>query len=88
MALLALSAASTAEMRAADAARAGARAVALGEDPEVVREVVSRVAGAGAGLSTSEDGEWVTVSVTVPVVSALPFGPLEAEADAVARTEP
>ncbi|PJJ77551.1 hypothetical protein CLV28_0772 [Sediminihabitans luteus] len=87
-AVLMLVAAATAQMRCADAARAAARSVALGEDAAVQHDVVARVAGAGATSSTRSDGDWVTVRVEAPVVGWLSAVPLTASAEAVARAEP
>ncbi|ROS76578.1 TadE family type IV pilus minor pilin [Cellulomonas sp. PhB143] len=88
VAVLALGAGATAQMRCADAARAAARAVAVGEDAATVDATVSRLAGSGASRRTSEDGDWVTVVVRAPVVGGMELGPLEARAEAVARVEP
>ena len=89
VAVLTLAAASTAQMRAADAARAGARQVAVGEDTAVVRATAARVAGEAADVTVTRDGEWVRVVVTRPVVGGwFATGPLRATGEAVAWAEP
>ncbi|WP_298459187.1 TadE family type IV pilus minor pilin [uncultured Cellulomonas sp.] len=84
-----LSGAATAQLRCADAARAGARAAALGEDVAEVTAVAGRVAGGGAGVAVSRGGEWVTVTVHRPLGPG-PLAPagLTARATATARIEP
>lgn len=89
VAVLTLAAASTAQMRAADAARAGARAVAVGQSTEAVHDVVARVGGPDANAEVVHDGEWVRVLVTRPVAGGwLARGPLRATGEAVAWVEP
>ena len=74
------------ELQVADGARAGARAAAAGQDAAGVREVVSRVAGAGAVASVAGGGGWTTV--TVSASTGLPgLGGWRASASATARTE-
>lgn len=85
-AVLTLAAASTAQMRAQDAARAGARALAIGEPDAVVAAAVTRVGGAEAQLTVTRDGEWVHVTVTRPVAGE--GVPLRASGSAVAWAEP
>lgn len=88
-AVLVLTSASVGQLRCADAARAGARAAALGEEPAEVRAIVERVAGTGAVISVDAGDAWVTVTVSRAVVAG-PFAgsPLRAQASAVARVEP
>ncbi|WP_307816035.1 TadE family type IV pilus minor pilin [Myceligenerans indicum] len=87
--VLTLVAASVAQMRAVDAARAAARAIAIGEQRSAVARTVARVAGDDAELSTDRDGAWVRVTVTEPVVSGWPAaGPLRARGIATAWVEP
>ncbi|PZR51757.1 pilus assembly protein TadE [Xylanimonas oleitrophica] len=89
VAVLTLAAASSAQMRALDAARAGARALAVGEDEAQVREVVTRLAGPGAELGLLHDGPWVTVHVSRPVAAGwLAHVPLRAGGEATAWLEP
>ncbi|WP_166845041.1 TadE family type IV pilus minor pilin [Isoptericola sp. BMS4] len=89
VAVLTLTAASTAQMRALDAARAGARAYAIGQDDAEVRRVVDRVGGAEAALGVSRDGDWVRVTVTRPVVGGwFAAAPVRASGEATAWVEP
>ncbi|WP_246012574.1 TadE family type IV pilus minor pilin [Myceligenerans xiligouense] len=89
VAVLTLVAASVAQMRAVDAARAGARAVAIGEADSDVARTVARVGGDDVELSIDRDGEWVRVTVTKPVVNGWASdGPLRARGTATAWVEP
>ncbi|MEN5076207.1 TadE family type IV pilus minor pilin [Isoptericola cucumis] len=89
VAVLSLTAASTAQMRALDAARAGARAYAIGEDDAAVRQTVARVGGDDAQLGVSRDDTWVRVTVTRPVVGGwFAAAPLRATGEATAWVEP
>jgi hypothetical protein len=89
VAVLTLVAASTAQMRAADAARAAARALAVGEDEAAVHAAALRVGGRDADLTLVRDGEWVAVTVTRPVAGGwLASAPLRASGEAVAWLEP
>jgi hypothetical protein len=89
VAVLTLAAASTAQMRALDAARAAARALAVGEDEAVARAAALRVGGEDAELALARDGEWVEVTVTRPVGDGwLASAPLRATGEAVAWVEP
>lgn len=89
VAVLTLTAASTAQMRALDAARAGARAYAIGEDDATVRQTVAQVGGDDAELSVSRDDTWVRVTVTRPVVGGwFSSAPLRASGEATAWAEP
>ncbi|MCC2309486.1 TadE family type IV pilus minor pilin [Cellulomonas chengniuliangii] len=89
VALLVLASAATTQLRCADAARAGARIAALGEDEAAVDEVVTRLAGARAEVELGRDGDWVTVSVTSPsTVGALHLAPVRVAASATAWVEP
>jgi hypothetical protein len=84
---LTVAAAGMAQLRCADGARAGARAVALGSDDAVAD--ARRVAGDGAQVVLSTAGGWATVTVSSDV-GGVPWGggPLRASATAVARLEP
>lgn len=88
-AVLVLGSAAIGQLRCADAARAGARAAALGEEPAAIAAIAGRVAGDGARVGVERDSRWVTVTVSRSVVAG-PFagGPLRARASAVARVEP
>ncbi|MCA5892141.1 pilus assembly protein [Isoptericola sp. NEAU-Y5] len=89
VAVLTLTAASTAQMRALDAARAGARALAIGEDDAAVHQAVARVGGDDVELAVRRDGSWVTVTVTRPVAGGwLSGAPLRATGEAAAWVEP
>ena len=88
-AVLVLTSAAVGQLRCADAARAGARAAALGEPLDQVRAVAARVAGGAAAIVIDTHAGWVTVSVSRAVVAG-PFAgaPLRAHASASARVEP
>jgi len=87
--VLTLAAAAGAQMRSADAARAAARAAAIGEDDAAVRATALRVAGDGATVDVSRGDPWVEVRVTTPVVGGwLSGSPLRASGEAVAWVEP
>jgi hypothetical protein len=89
VAVLTLAAAAGAQMRSADAARAAARAAAIGEADDVVRATARRVAGDGADVSVVRGDPWVEVRVTTPVVGGwLSATPLRASGEAVAWVEP
>lgn len=89
VAVLTLVAASVAQMRAVDAARAGARAIAIDQDDAGVERVVAQIGGDDADLSVDRDGEWVRVTVTIPVVSGWDApGPLRAKGTATTWAEP
>ena len=89
VAVLTLGAASGAQLRAQDAARAGARALAIGPGESDVRAVVTRVGGAEAATTFARDGDWVTVEVSRPVAGGwFSHAPLRASATATAWVEP
>ena len=75
--LLAGSAAGVTQLRLEEAARAGARALARGEDAAAVEAAVRRLAGASAVSSVASDGGWLSVTVSGkvpgPVGSLLPW---------------
>lgn len=84
-----LAAAVLGQVRCADAARAAARAAAIGEPAAVVVAVARDLAGDGAQVTVDEDGQWVEVVVTRPLASALPgTGGLRARGSARAWVEP
>lgn len=86
VAVLAVAAAGVIHLSCADAARAGARAAALGEDDDAVRGVVGRILR-GAQVRVSRADGWVTVVVSDGV--DVPGGEaLTATATAVAMVEP
>jgi Flp pilus assembly protein TadG len=78
--------AALAQVRCADAARAGARVAALGDDLPRVRSAVGEVAGAGAAVEVRRAGDWVIVRVERALTSR--WGPLVAAAEARAWVEP
>ncbi|GAA2722009.1 TadE family type IV pilus minor pilin [Cellulomonas aerilata] len=87
--VLLLASAATSQLRCADAARAGARAAALGEDRALVVAIAQRVAGQGATVTVEAADPWVTVTVRRPL-STGPLGGagLTAAGRATARVEP
>lgn len=74
------------QVRCADAARAGARAAALGEDMTGVRSVAVSLAADDAAVEVRRTGEWVVVRVSRPLSSR--WGALLASAEARAWVEP
>lgn len=87
VALLTVASAAIAQTRCSDAARAGARAAALGEPDATVVETARRVGGEGAAVAVSRAGGWVTVDVSA-AVGSWRGSPVRAHAAAVARVEP
>ena len=86
--LLAGSAAGITQLRLEDAARAGARALARGEDPAAVDGIVRKLAGPSASSAVVPGGEWM--SITVSDRAAGPLGrmvPWTLTARAEARSE-
>ncbi|MDR6508893.1 TadE family type IV pilus minor pilin [Arthrobacter oryzae] len=75
--LLAGSAAGITQLRFEEAARAGARALARGEDAGAVDGIVRQLAGASASVSVGAEGEWLSVTVSGrvsgPVGSVVPW---------------
>jgi hypothetical protein len=89
VAVLLLASAATSQLRCADAARAGARAAALGEDHGVVTAIAQRVAGPGATVAVVDGDPWVTVTVRRPLTGGpLAGSGLTAQGRATARVEP
>lgn len=87
--VVALTAAAGTQLRCADAARAGARAAALGGDDAEVAAVARRVAGARVQVAVGRDEDWVEVVVEGTVGPTLPLvGGLVVHAGATARVEP
>lgn len=68
--LLAASAAGVTQLRLEEAARAGARALARGEDGSTVDGIVRRFAGATATSTVDSDGGWLAVTVSAKVAGA------------------
>jgi hypothetical protein len=61
--LLSGAAAGVTQLRLEEAAHAGARALARGEDPAAVEGIVRTLAGMSATASVAADGEWLSVTV-------------------------
>ncbi|HLV04191.1 TadE family type IV pilus minor pilin [uncultured Georgenia sp.] len=77
------------QLRCADAARAAARAAAIGEPADVVLAVAQDLAGPDAAVTVTRRGEWVEVTVSRPVGAVLPgVEALRASAEARAWVEP
>ncbi|TDE89289.1 pilus assembly protein TadE [Occultella glacieicola] len=89
VAVLLVAAAAATQVRCTDAARAGARAAALGSGEAEVAAIASDLAGEQARVSVSSADGWVVVRVTAPVATG-PFGAagLTASAQFSARAEP
>lgn len=68
--LLAGSAAGVTQLRLEEAARAGARALARGEDLATVGGIVRRLAGESATSAVDSDGPWRAVTVSARVGGA------------------
>ncbi len=62
--LLAGAAAGATQLRLEEGARAGARALARGDDSATVQRVVRTLSGASASAVVSTEGEWLNVTVT------------------------
>lgn len=69
--LLAGAAAGVTQLRLEEGARAGARALARGDGPDLVRGTVAALAGPSASTSVSSQGGWLGVKVTDRVGGAL-----------------
>ena len=69
--LLAGSAAGVTQLRLEEAARAGARALARGEDAAAVDMIVRQLAGASAASAVASDGGWLSVTVSGKVPGAV-----------------
>lgn len=69
--LLAGSAAGVTQLRLEEAARAGARALARGEDAAAVEVIVRRLAGNASATAVASDGEWLSVTVSGRVPGAV-----------------
>lgn len=86
--VLLLTAAATAQLRCTEAARAGARAAALGQEDAAVGDVAGRAAGGGAHVDVVRADGWVTVTVDRPVTGLGLLGPLDARASSSTPVEP
>ena len=77
------------QLRLEEGARAGARALARGDAPAQVVEIVARVSGHGASVTVGNDGGYATVTVQGRVGGVLSgLVPWEQEARASTRSEP
>lgn len=86
--LLAGSAAGLTQLRLEEAARAGARALARGEDAAAVGGIVRQLAGESAQSTVASDGAWLRVTVSGTVGGAMaPVVPWTLTAKAWARDE-
>lgn len=88
VALLTAASAALTQVRVADAARAGARAAALGEPFAVVAGLTAQLAGADAVVEVRGDGGYVVVDVTQDLPGPLGLADLRARASARAVPEP
>ena len=86
--VLLLTAAAAAQLRCTEAARAGARAAALGEADAEVLDVVRRVAGDDARVGVARVDGWVTVTARRSVAGSWQLGALDAEARSTTPVEP
>jgi Flp pilus assembly protein TadG len=71
--LLAGASAGVTQLRLEEGARAGARALARGDDSATVERIVRTLSGGSASAAVSVDGEWLNVTVTDRVGG--PLGP-------------
>lgn len=76
-----------AQLHAYDAARAGAREAARGEDRRAIEKEAKERAGDGSAVDVHRKDEYSTVTVRVPVPESLHFLVDHVEAEATARTE-
>lgn len=88
VAVLLVAGAAVTQMRCTDAARAAARAAALGQDAAAVAAIVDDLAGPQAQLSLTEEGSWVRVEVTAPVATGWLGGTITAHAEFAVPLEP
>lgn len=87
--VLVVASAAVAQVRCTDAARAGARAAALGEDAASVAAIVADLAGDGAQVAVGEAEGWVHVEVSRPVAAGWwGIGSLSATASFAVPMEP
>ncbi|WP_211338772.1 TadE family type IV pilus minor pilin [Georgenia muralis] len=86
--LLTAGSAALTQVRVADAARAGARAAALGEPAAVVARVAEDLAGERARVLVAQDGAYVLVEVTSDLPGVLGLTDLRARSQARALPEP
>lgn len=78
-----------AQLRCADAARAGARSAALGDPDSVVATVAQQVGGGAVRIAVHRDGDWVRVEVQQQLGPDLPvLGAITVRGEATGRAEP
>ncbi|SDB94819.1 TadE-like protein [Sanguibacter gelidistatuariae] len=87
VAVLLIAMAGTTQLRVADAARAGARAAAAGENDGRVAEIVRHIGGEDLTVSVLRADPWVTVQVRAPVAGGWFSGGLTATGEATAWLE-
>ena len=85
--VLAVAGISLAQLRSADAARAGARAAALGEEDTAITQIVTQRAGEDAWVEVQRSEQWVTVRVGSSVLAG-GWGSWEVVAEYSAVPEP
>jgi Flp pilus assembly protein TadG len=84
-----LTAGAATHLRCADAARAAARAVAIGEEDGAAAAVARRVAGDGARVAVGRSEGWVVVTVEATLGPSLPLvGGIVVSGAATTRAEP
>ncbi|MET1088065.1 MAG: TadE family type IV pilus minor pilin [Arthrobacter sp.] len=75
--LLSGAAAGVTQLRLEEGARAGARALARGEDSAAVERIVRTLSGASASAAVAAEGQWLSVTVTDrvggPLGSSIPW---------------
>jgi hypothetical protein len=75
--LLTGAAAGVTQLRLEEGARAGARALARGDDSAAVERIVRTLSGASASAAVAAEGEWLSVTVTGrvggPLGSSIPW---------------
>jgi Flp pilus assembly protein TadG len=75
--LLTGAAAGVTQLRLEEGARAGARALARGDDSAAVERIVRTLSGASASAAVAAEGEWLSVTVTDrvggPLGSSIPW---------------
>ncbi|WP_240721581.1 TadE family type IV pilus minor pilin [Pseudarthrobacter sp. NamE5] len=75
--LLAGASAGVTQLRLEEGARAGARALARGDDPATVERIVRTLSGSSASAAVSAEGQWLSVTVTDrvggPLGSSIPW---------------
>lgn len=87
--LLLTAAATSAQMRCADGARAGARVAALGQSDAEIAAVVRRLAGRDAVVRVERSPPWVDVTVTADLPGSwFTAGPLGLMGRSTAWVEP